>query len=278
MTLLHDMSNEDYRKSEGLSHSESKVLRQRSPHHMHMQREHRGEAPPRKPSPQMLLGTAVHCAVLEPTTFDQRYCDDLDENKNSKAYKEFAQSCANAGLLPISSEDRERVFAMRASLLADPQIADSLSVGRAEVSAWWKDPATGVLCKCRPDFVRPTGNGASALLVDLKTTADASPDQFSRSIATFGYHTQADHYTRGYALASGLAIDGMLFVAVETEFPYACAAYTLTEAALELAARMNAKVLATYAQCVSSGIWPSYGTGVQDIDIPPWAYKQAEYT
>lgn len=274
MRVSHGITNEAYRASDGLSHSEAKLLRNRTPYHVHMLRTHAGEAPPRKASPQMLLGTATHCLVLEPSTFETRYCTDLDENRNSKAYREFARECASAGLSPISDDDRERVFGMRDSLLRNPQIADSLSEGRAEVSAWFTDPASGVLCKCRPDFVRPTRNGSGALLVDLKTTSDASPDMFSRSIATFGYHTQADWYCHGYGLAANLEVDGMLFIVVETEFPYACKAYTLDDASLEQAARLNARVRATYAQCMRSGIWPGYGDDVADIGLPRWAYTQ----
>lgn len=274
MTIAHGMSNEQYRASAGLSHSEAKLLRMKTPYHVYMLREHPSHIAPRKPSPQMILGSAVHCAVLEPTTFDQRYCADLDASRNSNAYREFAQQCADFGLIPLDDDTRERVFAMRDSLLHNEQIADALSVGKAEVSAWWADPASSVACKCRPDFVRPTGNGS--LLVDLKTSSDASPDMFARSIATFGYHTQCDWYTDGYARAAGHDVHGMLFVVVESEFPFACAAYTLDDAALTEAHRLNERVRRTYAQCSASGIWPGYGDAVRDISLPRWAYSREE--
>lgn len=273
MTIAHGLSNEQYRASYGLSHSEAKLLRQKTPYHLHMLREHQ-PTKRAKPSPQMILGTAVHCAVLEPTTFDQRYCADIEASRNSNAYREFAQECANAGLIPLDDETRERVFAMRDSLLHDEQIAEALDgEGHAEVSAWWSDPETGVVCKCRPDRVREAGKGS--LLLDLKTTSDASRDMFARSIATFGYHTQCDWYVDGYARAAGPdhIVHGMLFVVVESDFPYACAAYTLTDAALAEAKRVNAAVRKTFKQCSVSGLWPGYG-GVQDIDLPRWGYSK----
>lgn len=268
------MSNEDYRASDGLSHSEAKLLRMRTPYHLHMVREHPSHLPPRKPTPQMLLGTAVHCLVLEPTTFDQRYCADLDASKNSNAYKAFAIECAAQGLTPLSEDDRERVFAMRDSLHRDPEIAKALSgPGESEVSAWWTDPATGVLCKCRPDKDWRIGKGS--LLVDLKTTSDASKEAFSKSIASFGYHTQADWYVDGYARAAGRQVHGMLFVVVESEFPYACKAYTLDDIALEQAKRANARVRSLFKTCTESGVWPGYG-GVEEIGLPRWALTHEE--
>jgi exodeoxyribonuclease VIII len=225
----------------------------------------------------MLLGTAVHCAVLEPATFDQRYCLDLDASKNSNAYKAFALECEAQHLTPIAADDRERVFAMRDSLCRNAQIAEALDgPGRSEVSAWWTDPETGVLCKCRPDRVRAAGDGS--LLLDLKTTSDASPEAFSKSIANFGYHTQCDWYVDGYARASGKPVHGMLFVVVESEFPYACAAYTLDEAALQQARWQNAQVRRTYKRCSESGIWPGYAEAVTDIGLPRWALTYEEET
>lgn len=273
MTLVYDMPSELYRDSSGLSHSESKLMRQRTPYHLHMQREHPSHVA-RKPTAQMMLGTALHALVLEPGAFEQRYCADLDESRNSKAYKEFARECACAGLIPLSDDDRERVFAMRDSLMSNEQIADSLTGGRSEVSGWFTDPASGVLCKFRADYVKPTRRGAGALLADVKTTADASRDAFSRSIASFGYHTQCDWYVNGYGIAANVQCDGMLFAVVETEFPYACAAYTLDDDSLAQAQRLNARVRATYRDCMTSGHWPGYGDAVQDIGIPRWAYTQ----
>jgi len=279
MTVEFDMSNDDYRQSYGLSHSEAKLLRMKTPHHLHMIRSSAGRFPPRKPTPQMLLGTATHCAVLEPLSFERRYCADLEVSKNSNAYKEFAQECANFNLTPISTEDRERAFMMRDSLLRNPQIADALDgLGRSEVSAWWSDPETGVVCKCRPDRVRETRGGSGALLIDLKTTSDASPYAFSKSIATFGYHTQCDWYVDGYARAAKIDVDGMLFIVVESEFPYACAAYTLDDVALEQAKRENARVRRVFKACSTSGIWPGYSDAVQDIGLPRWALNFEEET
>lgn len=275
MTIRYGMTNEAYRDSEGLSHSEAKLLRLKTPHHLHMIRTNRGAVPPRKPTPQMMLGTAVHCAVLEPSTFDQRYVADLDISRNSNAYRAFAQACIDQGLIPLSEEDRERVFAMRESLMADPQIAEALDgPGASEVSAWWFDPETGIICKCRPDRVREAGAGS--LLIDLKTTADASQEAFSKSIANFGYHTQCDWYVDGYARASNKPVHGMLFVVIESEFPYACAAYTLDDLALEQARRDNARVRRIFKSCTDSGVWPGYGGAVKEIGLPRWALTHDE--
>lgn len=267
--LRFGMANEAYRRASGLSHSEAKLIRIKTPWHLAQLREHPQERG--APSPQMQLGSATHCAVLEPEEFAKRYEVAPDLNKNSNAWKDFVSKCVENGVTAIAPDMHEKAHGMRASVMQDPEIRDVLANGDAEVSAWWTDPETGLLCKCRPDYVRDYGD-SGVLLVDLKTSADASPESFSRSIATFGYHTQCDWYCDGYARASGRPVIGMLFVVVESEFPHACASYTLDEEALLHARHLNARARALYANCQKSGRWVGYG-GTRTLGLPRWALK-----
>jgi len=273
MTVVQAMASDAYRASAGVSHSELKLLRMRTPWHLYMQR----LRPERieRPSPQMILGSATHCAVLEPDEFEKRYCLAIDASKNSNAWKQFALECSANDTTPLDVDQMEAVRGMRESLRSHPEVKRALSKqGHSEVSAWWRDPKTQVLCKCRPDYVADVSSrhGAGVLLLDLKTTADASRASFAKSIANFGYHTQADWYTRGYSIASDADVMSMLFVVVESSYPFACAAYVLDPDALVEAAALNRDALARYAQCMADDKWPGYSEDVERIDIPRWAY------
>ena len=214
---LH-MAQEMYRASPGLSYSETKLLK-RSPLHLRYARDNPQVLG--RPSPQMALGSATHCATFEAARFDVEYVMEPapNMNKNSNAYKEFADACRANGLQPISIEDRERVLGMVASLRAHPRISQVLAKGNPEVSCWWTDPETSVACKGRLDWVHPLQGGH--LPVDLKTTTDASPEAFARSITTFEYHRQGWWYQWGYEIATGEPVMPMLFIVVETTAPYA---------------------------------------------------------
>jgi hypothetical protein len=178
-------------------------------------------APPKAPTPQMFNGTLVHCALLEPAEFGQRYEVIPATDKRTKDYRDAAKRCETEGREPITELQRQQAFAQAAALAALPEVAELLRAGQPEVSAYWADPATGALCKCRPDWVSPVGYGKGAVLLDVKTTGDASEDAFARSVHSFGYHTQADFYCTGYALASGVQVHGMLFAVVESDYPHA---------------------------------------------------------
>ena len=76
---------------------------------------------------------------------------------------------------------------------------------------------TGLQCKCRPDWISADGG----ILVDLKTTEDASPREFQRSIAKWRYHVQAGWYMAGIEAAYGTRPSGFIFIAVEKKPPFA---------------------------------------------------------
>jgi exodeoxyribonuclease VIII len=64
----------------------------------------------------------------------------------------------------------------------------------------------------------------------------------------------------------------MVFVAVESDYPHAAAAYMLDEKDLDRA-RLNARALVErYAKCRRTAEWPSYPPTIQPISLPAWAY------
>ncbi len=266
--VMHGVPNADYHAGPGLSHSGAKRLR-KSAYHYHALLN--PTAPARAPTPQMLNGTLVHCALLEPDLFFMRYVVAPELHKASNAYKDFAAKCVAGGLLPITQQQRDAAFDQAQALRSLPDIAQLMAGGAAEVSAFWRDPAHDILCKCRPDWVSPVGYGKGCVLLDVKTTSDATPQQFARSVANFEYHAQADWYCSGYELASGQQVHGMVFAVVESEYPYACCAYMLDDEAMRKGRQMNLTARATYALCEEAGAWPGYPDTIQVLSLPAWA-------
>jgi hypothetical protein len=70
--------------------------------------------------------------------------------------------------------------------------------------------------KCKPDIRVPS----LGLLIDLKTTTDASPEAFKWSAKKFNYHLQAAHYLDVSNSIDGKNYKTFLFVAVEKSSPY----------------------------------------------------------
>lgn len=180
----------------------------------------------------------------------------------------------NEGMTVLSVETYEQLLGMAHSIASHPA-ANALLTGEgvAEASVYWTDEATGELCRCRPDYWRRDG-----VLVDLKSTIDASPEGFAKSIANYRYHVQAPWYLEGAQAAhdAGHGLEGyarpraFAFVAVEKSHPFAVGVYVLDPDSLEIGAKLMRENLDTLAECKRTGVWPGYGDTLQQIGVPQY--------
>lgn len=228
------------------------------------------DRPPRKVKQGQLEGSLTHCALLEPGQFRLRYPIGPTANRATKVWKEFAEGCL-PNETPIQQDQADEAFAQARSLCAIPDIGKMLSAGQPEVSAYWVDPETGLLCRCRPDWEWLHPERDASILIDAKTYSDASPREFARQIARKSYHGQAAWYSDGYALAAKREVLGFVFGAVETTWPYAAAACMLDEESLAKGRAANRLLLDAYAKCLRSGVWPGYSESIAVITLPSWA-------
>lgn len=173
----------------------------------------------------------------------------------------------NGHRIVLSQETWDQLHAMKAAVMAHPAARALLTgkPGKAEQSVYWVDQVTGQLCRCRPDFWR-----ADNVLVDVKTTDDASLEGFGKSISNWRYDVQAAFYCDGVKAATGNDVRAFVFLAVEKRPPYAVACYMLTPEDVELGRLQYRRDLAVYAQCQQSGQWPGYGDKIQTATLPAW--------
>lgn len=221
-----------------------------------------------EPTPAMLFGTAFHTCVLESERFDNEYAV-FEGDKRTKDGKATYERLVSEGKTIISASDYATITAM-ASAIGDHPAASKLvrGDGKTEVSMFWDDDETGLACKCRPDIWLM--RGAGSVIVDLKTTEDASPEGFSRSIQTYGYGIQAAHYL------AGSGADAFLFVAVEKKAPFAVAVYELDPLSLEICEKQRRGLLEYWANCREAEMYPAYSDECQMISLPAWAMKGNE--
>ena len=272
--IYTDISNEAYHAGPGLSNSALSMLH-KSPAHYHAAYLAPGR-PQRKATAAMNAGTLTHCAVLERHALADRYWvkpEGLDLRTN--AGKQMAQEAAMRGLIPVSADEMTTALTQRAALLEIPEIAEILSRGVSESSAYWIDAITGVLCKCRPDHAAPV-DSESVVLLDVKTTADPMPEPFSRSIHTFGYHRQAAMYSRGYEQATGKRVSAFVFAVVSSAYPFIAVPYVLDDETMAQGADEVDELMALYARCQAANEWPAFGPGYQLIGLPKWARVSQE--
>lgn len=214
-----------------------------------------------EPTAAMQFGTALHTAVLEPQRFTSEYAV-WDGERRTNAGKAAYEALLATGATIISAADRDAISTMAMAIRQHPVAGDLLAAeGAAESSVFWEHPATGLECKCRPDWwLQDRG-----ILVDLKTTDDASPQAFARSVANYRYHVQAAHYM------SGTQAKRFILIAVEKKAPYAVAVYELDADALAVGDALRQRDLQAYSSCKDFGIWPGYPEEIVPLALPKWA-------
>lgn len=265
--IIHDMTNADYHATSAVSNSVLSSIA-RSPAHcyaLHIADDRK----PMQTTPAFFAGTLAHCAILEPAALLDRYMlkpEGLDmRTKEGKAWK----AALPAGVLTIDADEYATALAQRDAVHGVPELAELLGAGVAEVSAFWRDDETGLQCKCRPDWVHTLSDGR-VILVDVKTTTDASPQQFSRTVWRYGYHRQAAWYSAGYARAAGVEVAGFVFAAVTNARPFIAAAHTLDDDYLRIGQDECRSLLDEYADCKLTGRWPAF-PGMNLLSPPAWA-------
>lgn len=266
--VVHDMPAAKYHAVDAMSNSALSALK-RSPRHYWAEYIN-PQRPQRKTTAAMAAGTLAHALVLEPAAVAERYVvrpDGLDlRTKDGKAWRASMPSHLDL----IDADQMATAEAQAEAVQSVPELAALLHGGASEVSFFWVDPETGTHCKARADHVHRLADGR-VILLDLKTTSDASPEQFARSAWSFGYHRQDAWYSRGYELATGEAVAAFVFGVVTGDYPFIAVPYMLDDAAKAIGAEQCRDLLATYAQCKAAGYWPAYGGGVQLLSLPAWA-------
>lgn len=228
----------------------------RSPKHYRHRLEH-----PIEDTPRLALGRAVHTAVLEPALFADGYAVYTGARRAGKDWEAF--QVANEGKTILKAEEYENVIAMRDAVLAHPAAMRHLTGGAAEQTLCWTDRDTGIECKARPDYL-------GACIVDLKSTKDASPREFGRTAARFGYHCQLTFYRRGARAVLGRELEPIL-IAVEAEAPHDVAVYRIDADTLLAADDEISALLERVAECRRDDHWPGATDDVQDLELPGWA-------
>ena len=248
-------SNADYHADPAISASHLHAVAA-SPYH-YWSRFINPDRPPSVQTAAMKLGSLTHCAVLEPDQLASRY--GIAPDRRTNAGKAAVAAMEAAGIEAVTAPEMEQAMAMAASVRSHQAAATLLRDGKAEQSFWFDDVATGLRCKCRPDWY--TGN----TIVDLKTTVDASPKGFAKSVAQWRYHVAQVHYL------AGTFAERFVFIAVEKSYPYAVGVYELDADAVQFGDYERRNNLQTIADCRAISEWPGYGNTIQPLSLPKWA-------
>lgn len=237
----------------------------RSPMHYKWRR-----ANPIKTKP-MSLGTAAHCATLEPERFlnefaiwSHRSASGRMSPRNGRRWDEFK---AESGAKTIITEDEsiaaiEMAVAVRNDAVAKPYLEN----GDPEVVLQTPDGRKG-----RIDWM--TIMGDEHVIVGLKTARNCLPMKFGNAAAALGYHLQWAWYMDLYYDITGIN-PTMVEIVVESYPPYATIVYRVPDDAIAQGRQDYMKLLEQLRECERKNYWPGPATEVVTLSLPTWAYDQ----
>lgn len=287
---------QEYHHGPGISKSGLDLVNKSARHY------HVGRYNPKPPTPAMAFGSALHCLVLEPERFLEEYiAEPINAPKRPtaaqlKAKKPSAAAAESIefweafdrntqGVTVISTKpgdgdafwapsDWDRLQSMAGSVYNHPVARQLIELpGRAEVSYYWNDRDTGLLCRSRADYLTDCD-----MIIDLKSTIDSSLSGFSKSVGNFRYHVQNAFYSDGYETLK-CPPQAFVFLAVEKSPPYNVALYVLDGDSVHAGRAAYQADLRTFAHCEKQNIWPGYCSDLAEpfaprvIDLPPWAKR-----
>lgn len=268
--IYDGIDNDDYHGGPGISKSGLDLV-DRSPGH-YWERYMNPEREEDTNTDAQLVGSAIHCALLEPDAFDARYwLGPKVSNRGTNQWKDAAAAAQEDGASLLLPKQYEYVMRMQRDVFRHPKAAYLLEApGRTEVSGYAIDEETGELVRVRWDKLLTSG-----YQLDIKKTQDARPDAFAKSVANFRYHVQQAMYSEVYAmLHDGLAPQGFIFLVIEERPPHAVRLYTVKAHDERIGSIQWRENLRTYHECRVNEHWPLYPENVQEIELPFWARKK----
>lgn len=269
-------SNEVYHANTAISHSKLELFRRRP---ISYYRRFIAKTLARPETTEAFrIGSAAHCAVLEPDEFYARYAmrpEGIDRRtKDGKAA--FAQfEAENVGKVVIGSDELGDVREMAAAVNNNPLASQLLSAGKPELS-WRVEPSGSIALQCRTDWFNPAGCELSQgrpYVADLKTVESLDSDafrNFERACFSFGYHRQAGFYLPLITEITGSPVFDFFFIAVEKVEPFGVAVYRLSDAAIARGQDETVSDLIRLKSCQDSGQWPNIEPSLREIGLPKW--------
>lgn len=259
------------------------------------------EAHPQEPTLSLLFGQAAHKLLLQPESFAQEFAvlPEIDRRTKEGRMTYNAFLAQSEGRELLTSDQCETAVAMAKKAMSTPFVPKLLD-GQREKPFFWTDDLTGEPCKCRADCI--TKVGGQYIVVDYKTTSDASVDGFKKEAIKYGYDFQAAMYLEGVVQATkgqsrrrwkkesdgrrhywneSLEIESPIFVFIAQEKapPYSVNIFQADELFLRKGYDLFRELIGIYHYCKETNDW--YGPlgphrMINNLSLPAWAAKEME--
>lgn len=222
-----------------------------------------------KDSSSMIIGSALHCLLLEEHEFQNRFLISKVKSRNSKIYKEERDTNPATTILTI--DEYEKIQRMRDALYNHNGASVFLnSPGCPETSFFWNHHETKL--KCRPDYI------TEDFCIDIKTTRDGSPKAFQKDADLYKYWLSAAMTLLGVEAVRGKKPKAYVFICVENkgEKHPEVSIYHATDEFVSLGEHYLLRGIEIYKDCKKRGRWPGYSRKSLPLDLLPFRQQELE--
>lgn len=248
----HNLTRAQYDAIPAINHSLLKHI-DRSPAHLQYARR-----TPFKPTPAMKIGL-----LEDHLLFGTEWAYEVSPWKNFRTQESQAwrdqREAADVHVVTMEQMDATRL--MLDNVRRNPVVQQHLASGHPQVCL--TERLCDVECKGLADWLP----ARHSIIWDLKTTDDASADQFRWKLKQLDYDAQAYFYAQMARLTTG---DDWRFgwIVVESEPPHHVATYVADNTVMESGRQKIERRLTIYKQCLDTDHWPAYPEELILIGMP----------
>ncbi len=217
-----------------------------------------------------LFGRAVHCLLLEPHEFEQRYCAyDGIRNKKHHAYQDFLADHPGAEAMKLNGEySYNSALDAAVAMATCRDVAPLIASGRAEVTLF--SEFMGMQTRSRLDWI-PANSG---VFVDVKSTRSVTEEAFGRQFFSLHYDIQLGIYR--HAIEDLTSCQWQVkCVAIENHEPYETVVYDIPDAVLDQGWERAQAAMRKVRTAIDTGSWPGVSAGGSvPLFIPTWEMEE----
>ncbi len=225
----------------------------------------------RDQTPAMKMGTALHCAILEPEKFEASYLLMPDVRvKTLKAYKDAVKE--NPEMEILNGSDAKNLQGMINAVMGNDAARELLELdGWNEISGFHTDAESGVNLRHRFDKLSKCGVG-----VDLKKTQSVHIDDIAKTINDYRYDMQDSLYSDAYKEITGLEIKAFYFIFVEEKYPHQVAVVYLDDVSKQVGRDRYKELIVDYCFYVDNKKAINNNSQISMISLPEYVLRQYE--
>ena len=269
--IYFGLQNEAYHADGALSNSGAKMLLRDGPLAYWYASKAFNKNAINRQTKAMAASDRFHMLLLEPERFDRLY-----------AVQPGGGPLDNRSVVSrIEYDEMQQAIRLINGM---PKVSQLFKGGASEVSIFWPCPRTGLMLRCRPDYLKPT------ICNDYKAHAEVNNKSVRFDIVKYGYDVQAAMYVDGITaikrlLRNGeatvygdhdeawldqfLATDDMRFVFTfqRKEPPYIIKTLEVADDIIEIGRQKMESAIDTYSECLRNYGTEPWPPGKDEIDL-----------